>query len=225
MKTGGAIDDKRKERALRARQLDRALKKLFPNATIALAFSNPWELLVAIILSAQCTDKMVNKVTEKLFKKYQTLDAYVHANLDVFAQDIKSTGFFNSKTKNILATAKIVQEKYRGNVPCAMQELLTLPGVARKTANVFLGNACGIVEGIAVDTHVKRFSIRFDLTDHTDPVKIEQDLMVILPKKDWFAFTYRVIEYGRHIAPARTYDITQDPLIKIYPKAGKRFRV
>lgn len=213
------------QRRVRVVALDRVLKRLFPDASIALQYGTQWELLVAIILSAQCTDKMVNVVTEKLFKKYPTLDAYVRADPRVFAQDIRSTGFFNNKTKNILATAKIVQEKYGGVVPCSMGELLTLPGVARKTANVFLGNACGVVEGIAVDTHVKRFAIRFDLTDHIDPEKIESDLMAILPKKDWFAFTYRVIEYGRHIAPARIYDITQDPLIKIYPKAGKRFRV
>ncbi len=224
MKSGG-VDVKHNERARRVRLLDIKLKRLFPDATIALHFSNPWELLVAIILSAQCTDKMVNIVTERLFKKYPTLLSYTRADPGVFAQDIKSTGFFNAKTKNILATAKIVQEKYGGRVPCSMQELLTLPGVARKTANVFLGNACGVVEGIAVDTHVKRFAIRFDLTDHTDPEKIERDLMAILPQEDWFSFTYRVIEYGRHIAPARPYDLTQDPLIKIYPPAGKRFRV
>lgn len=212
-------------RKARVRSLDRALKKLFPNATIALNYGNTWELLVAVILSAQCTDKMVNKVTEKLFKKYPTLASYTKADPDIFAQDIRSTGFFNNKTKNVLAAARMVQEKFGGVVPNSMQEILTLPGVARKTANVVLGNAYGVVDGIAVDTHVKRFAIRFDLTDYTDPVKIEQDLMVILPKKEWLTFTYRVIEYGRHIAPARKYDTTQDPLIKIYLPAGKVFRV
>lgn len=224
MKSGG-VNEKHDERVTRVRALERELKKRFPDATIALKFSTPWELLVAIILSAQCTDKMVNVVTEKLFKKYPNFNAYVQADPDTFAQDIKSTGFYNNKAKNILRTAKILHATYDGNVPCSMQQLLTLPGVARKTANVFLGNACGVVEGIAVDTHVKRFAIRFDLTDHTDPEKIERDLMAIVPKKDWFGFTYRVIEYGRHIAPARIYDITKDPLIKIYPPAGKRFRV
>lgn len=225
MKNGGSSDAKLRQRKDRVQKLDRELKKLFPDATCALHFSNPWELLVAVVLSAQCTDKMVNKVTETLFKKYTTLDQYVQANPTVFEQDIKSTGFYRSKAKHILASAKMVKEKFDGRVPCSMEDLLTLPGVARKTANIILGNACGIVEGIAVDTHVKRFAIRYDLTNSNNPEKIEQDLMAIVPKKDWFEFTYRVIEYGRHIAPARTYDTSLDPLIKMYPPAAKVFRV
>lgn len=141
------------------------LKKTYPDARIVLNYSNPWELLVAVILSAQCTDVMVNKVTEKLFTKYKTLDDYVKADIAEFEQDIKSTGFFRNKAKNILAAAKMVKEKFGGNVPKTMDETLTLPGVARKTANVVLGNAYGVVEGIAVDTHVLRLSQRLGLVD------------------------------------------------------------
>jgi endonuclease-3 len=192
---------------------------------MALRYSNNWEMLVAVILSAQCTDKKVNEVTEKLFKKYKKLDDYVNANPSIFEQDIRQTGFYKNKAKNILTAAKLLQGEFDGTLPKTMEEMLTIPGVARKTANVVLGNAYGVVEGIAVDTHVKRFSIRYDLTDSKDPVKIEQDLMQILPKKEWFDFTYRVIEYGRNIAPARKYDTSTDPLIQIFPQAGNMFRV
>jgi len=180
---------------------------------------------VAVELSAQCTDKKVNEVTEILFKKYATLDAYLNAKQKDFERDIKSTGFYKNKAKNILAAAKRVAEFYGGEIPKTMEEILTIRGVARKTANVVLGNAYGVVEGIAVDTHVRRFALRYNLTDSKDPVKIEQDLMRLLPKKEWFGFTYRVIEYGRQIAPARVYDTGSDPLVSIYPPAGKIFRV
>ena len=213
------------ERRARMRNLDRVLKRLFPDAHIALTYSTPWELVVAVILSAQCTDVMVNKVTARLFRKYPTLDAYVHADPETFAQDIHSTGFFRVKAKHILAAARMVQGTYHGRVPCTMGDLLTLPGVARKTANVVLVNACGRAEGIAVDTHVRRFAIRFGLVDATDPVRIEIELMRLVPRKEWGSFTYRVIEYGRTIAPARPYDTTRDPLVTLYPPAGKVFRV
>lgn len=192
----------------------RELKKLFPNAKIVLKYSNHWELLVAVILSAQCTDRMVNIVTEKLFKKYKTLDHYVRAGLGEFEQDIRSTGFYRNKTKHILAAAKIIKERFHGKVPNTMEELLSLPGVARKTANVVLGNAFGIVEGIAVDTHVRRLSKLYGLTNHDDPKKIEQDLMKILPKNDWFKFTYLMIEYGRKYCPAKKHDHQNCPLAK-----------
>ena len=209
------------ERKKRANKIVKKLQELFPDAAIVLKYSNTWELLVSVILSAQCTDKQVNIVTEKLFEKYRTLDDYVKANVDEFEKDIKSTGFYRNKAKNILAAAKIVKEQFDGKVPDTMEELLTLPGVARKTANVVLGNAYGKVEGIAVDTHVRRLSIKFGLTDHKDPVKIEQDLMQILPKKDWFFLTYGLIEYGRHICPARRHkDCADHPLTKIYPSAA-----
>ncbi len=220
-----AVPRKQAERAKRVVALDRLLKSLFPNATIALRYSSPWELLVAVILSAQCTDKKVNEVTRTLFVKYPAFAAYLAADPDEFALDIRQTGFFNAKAKHILAAAKRVQEVFHGEVPRTMEEMLTLPGVARKTANVVLGNAFGVVSGIAVDTHVRRFALRYDLTDSKDPVKIERDLMAIVPRDEWLAFTYRVIEYGRQIAPARTYDTSKDPLVKVYPKAATVFRV
>lgn len=224
-KTSQKTPSQNNDRAKRAQVLNATLKKLFPKVAIALKYTSNWELLVAVELSAQCTDKKVNEVTEKLFKKYSTLEAYVFAKPHEFEKDITSTGFYKNKTKNILAAAKRVHEVFDGEVPKTMEDILTIPGVARKTANVVLGNAYGIVEGIAVDTHVRRFAIRFDLTDSKDPVKIEQDLMKLLPKKEWFGFTYRVIEYGRTIAPARVYDTSKDPLVALYPPAGKVFRV
>ncbi|MDO8497813.1 MAG: endonuclease III [bacterium] len=196
----------------RAEKIIAKLKELFPDAKIVLNYSNNWELLVAVILSAQCTDKMVNKVTEKLFQKYKMLDEYVKADVQEFEQDIKSSGFYRAKTKNILVAAKMVKEKYGGKVPASMAEILTLPGVARKTANVVLGNAYGIVEGIAVDTHVRRLSKLLKLTTHDDPVKIEKDLMKIVQKKDWFKLTYLLIDYGRKYCTARKHDHEKCPL-------------
>ncbi len=210
-------------RTLRAKKIAAVLKKLFPDAKIVLKYSNPWELLVSVILSAQCTDKKVNEVTEKLFKKYKTLDDYLKADPKEFEKDIKPTGFYRAKAKNILASAKLVKEKFKGKVPCTMEELLTLRGVARKTANIILGNACNTVVGIAVDTHVRRLAIKLGLTDREDPVKIEQDLMKLLPKKEWFKLTYRLIEYGRQICPRRKHDCKNHPLTKIYPQAANNW--
>lgn len=208
------------DRKERARKVVKKLKELFPRAKMMLKYGNNWELLVAVVLSAQCTDKKVNEVTEKLFKKYQTLEDYVRAKPREFEQDIKSTGFYRNKAKNILAAAKIIKEKYKGKIPKTMEEILHIPGVARKTANVVLGNAYGVVEGIAVDTHVRRLCLKLGLTAHTNPVKIEQDLMRLLPKKDWFRFTYLMIDYGRAICPARKHECKDHPLTKIYPKAA-----
>lgn len=193
-------------RKKRASRIVQKLKELFPQAKIVLKYSNNWELLVSVILSAQCTDKKVNEVTEKLFKKYRTLQDYVKADPTEFEKDIHSCGFFRNKTKNILGAAKIVQNKFKGKVPRTMEEILTIPGVARKTANVVLGNAYGVVEGIAVDTHVSRLAQKLRLSSHKDPVKIERDLMKLISKKDWFFFTYGMIEYGRQICPARPHN-------------------
>ena len=200
------------ERKKKVRVIIRELKKLFPNAGMVLHYSNNWELVVAVALSAQCTDKMVNKVTEKLFKKYKTLEDYVNADLEEFEQDIKSTGFYKNKAKNVLGAAFMLQEEFGGEVPNTMAELIKLPGVGRKTANVVLGNAYGVVEGIAVDTHVKRLSKKFDLTDNSTPEKIERDLMEIVPKKHWFELTYLLIEYGRNYSPARKVGDNTDPI-------------
>lgn len=203
----------------RAEEIVARLKKLFPRTTIALHYHNNWELLVAVILSAQCTDKKVNEVTSALFKKYKALDDYVKASASQrtvreFEKDIFQTGFYRNKTKNILAAAKMVQEKFGGNVPKTMDEMLTIPGVARKTANVVLGNAHAVVEGIAVDTHVKRLARVLGLSKNTNPDKIERDLMVLIPKKEWFNFTHRMIEYGRRYCPAKKHDHANCPLTK-----------
>ncbi len=197
-----------------------ALRKLYPDVKIALNYGNSWELLVAVILSAQSTDKKINEVTARLFRKYKTINDYVNADIKDFEQDIKASGFYHNKAKNVLASAKMITERFGGRVPDTMEALLSLPGVARKTANIVLGNAYGIVEGIAVDTHVRRFALKFDLTENTDPNKIEQDLMKLLPRKEWFEFTYRMQAYGRDVCPARKHDCRNHPLTKLYPPAA-----
>jgi len=199
------------------------LKRLFPEAKIMLRFSSPWELLVAVMLSAQCTDKMVNKVTYRLFKKYPVLDDYVTASPTEFEKDIFSTGFYRAKTKHILTTALIIKTVHKGLLPKTMEEMIKLPGVGRKTANVVLGNAFEVVEGIAVDTHVKRISRVLKLTSHTDPEKIEKDLMKIVPRKEWLHFTYLLIEYGRKYCTAIKHNHADCPLTKIL-KPISRFR-
>ena len=200
------------ERKSKAAKIVKRLKELFPDTTIALNYSNNWELLVAVILSAQCTDKKVNEVTTKLFKKYRKLDDYVHADPKEFESDIHSTGFYHNKTNNILAAAKMVKEVFKGRVPKTMEELLQIPGVARKTANVVLGTAYGVAEGIAVDTHVIRLANLLGLTTEKNPVKIERDLMAILPKDEWIGFTYRLINNGRSYCNARPHDHAACPL-------------
>ncbi|MFC1720873.1 endonuclease III [Patescibacteria group bacterium] len=200
------------ERKTYAKRVLSALKKAVPDAEMALNYSNNWELLVAVVLSAQCTDKQVNVVTEKLFKKYKTLNDYLNATQEEFEQDIYSTGFYRNKAKNILASAKIIKEQFGGEIPKTMQEMLILHGVSRKTANVVLGNAYGVVEGIAVDTHVIRLAQRLGLTKEKTPEKIERDLMEILPKKEWFKFTYYMIEYGRRYCSAKKHDHDKCPL-------------
>ncbi len=207
----GKIDNRKKIALIVAREL----RALFPDAKIALNFSNPWELLVAVILSAQCTDKKVNEVTEKLFAKYPTLDDYVSANPIEFQQDIFQTGFYHNKAKHILDSAKIIKEKYQGKIPCTMEQLVQLPGVARKTANVVLGSACGVHVGIAVDTHVRRLSNLLGLSPENNPDKIERDLMLIFPKQEWPKLSYRLIEYGRKYCPAKKHDHANCPLTKI----------
>jgi endonuclease-3 len=191
------------------------LKKLFPSARIVLKYSNSWELLVAVVLSAQCTDKKVNEVTAKLFKKYRKLEDYIKAKPKEFEQDVKSTGFYRNKAKNILAAAKVVKEKFRGKLPKTMEEMLTIPGIGRKSANVILGNAYGVVEGIAVDTHVRRLAGVLGLSKEKTPEKIEQDLMKIIPKKDWFKTTYLLIDYGHKYCPARPHEHELCPLSRL----------
>lgn len=210
----------KKERTKRIAAIHKRLTKEFGAPKIALRYTTDYELLIAVILSAQCTDVRVNMVTEQLFKKYTTINDYADADQAEFEQDIYQTGFYRAKAKNIITTAKKIRDDFGGAVPRTMEELLTLPGVARKTANVVLSNAFGVNEGIAVDTHVRRFAIRFDLSDYTDPVRIERDLMEIVPRQNWNTITYLLIEYGREICPARKHDCTDHPLTTIYPPAA-----
>lgn len=200
--------------------MNRILKRLYPDTRIALVYTTPWELMVAVQLSAQCTDTRVNAVTKKLFKKYPRLEEYACATPCAFEKDIYACGFYKNKTKNILAAANMVTERFGGRIPKTMPELLSIPGVARKTANVVASNLYGLALGIAVDTHVRRFSRRFDLSDYRDPVRIERDLTAIMPKKEWRFFNHRLVQYGRDICPARKHDCAGHPLTHIYPKAA-----
>ena len=211
---------KQKARATRVKKMNRVLRKLYPNPKIALNYSNIWELLVAVQLSAQCTDERVNKVTEELFKRYLTIEDYTKATQLGMEKSVYRCGFYRNKAKNIRGAAKMILSIYNGSVPRTMEDLLKIPGVARKTANVVLSNGFQIHEGIAVDTHVRRFAIRFDLTDYRDPVRIERDLMKIMPKEEWWGFNHRLVHYGRDVCKARKHDCANHPLTKSYSKAN-----
>jgi endonuclease-3 len=181
----------------------KTLKRQYPDAKCALEHADPLELLVATILSAQCTDARVNLVTKDLFRKYRSAEDYANANPEEFEQEIRSTGFFRNKTKSILGIAQALVDHHGGKVPASMDELTALPGVGRKTANVVLGNAFGIDEGIVVDTHVNRLANRLKLTSKSDPEKIERDLMKLVPKRDWTVFSHLLILHGRQVCSAR----------------------
>jgi endonuclease-3 len=211
------------KRKARAAKIVEALKKTYPNARIALNFRNPLELLVATILSAQCTDKRVNVVTEYLFKKYPTAADYAAADPKVFENEIKSTGFYHNKTKSVLGAAARIAREFGGKVPDNMEDLLTLPGVARKTANVVLGGAFAKNEGIVVDTHVIRLSQRIKLTQHKDNSgdKIENDLMALTPRKEWTDFGNMLIWHGRLVCTARRPNCAACSINKLCPSAFK----
>ncbi len=196
------------------------LHKIYPNAKVALNFANPWQMLAATILSAQCTDKRVNIITEKLFSDYPKSKDYISMDRQLLIKYIRSAGFYNNKANNILKAAKAINEKYGGKVPSSMKELVTLPGVARKTANVVLANAFSKTEGIAVDTHVKRLSFRLGLTSRTDPDKIEKDLMDSFPRLQWTKLTYLLIEHGRNVCKAPRPLCDNCDLKDICPKKG-----
>jgi endonuclease III len=184
-------------------EMIRLLKDEYPISRTALRYETPHQMLVATILSAQCTDVRVNVVTEELFRKYKGINEFAEADLQELEQDIRSTGFYRQKAKNIKNSSIAILENFSGNVPDTMEELITLPGVGRKTANVVLSSAYNITEGIAVDTHVKRLSFRLGLTRYTDPAKIEQDLMKLAPKEEWSDLSYRLILHGRAVCSAR----------------------
>ncbi|MEP7353833.1 MAG: endonuclease III [Acidobacteriota bacterium] len=191
------------ERHARLKQILDKLDELYPNVTCALDHSNGWELLVATILSAQCTDKRVNMVTPALFKKYPTIQDFASANQEEMAQDIRSTGFFNNKAKSVIGAARKILSDFNGEIPREIEKLLTVPGAARKTSNVVLGTMYGIASGVVVDTHVQRISQRLDLTKEATPEKIECDLMKILPKDRWILFSHQIIHHGRGPCVAR----------------------
>ena len=201
-------------------EIIRLLKDKYPNSRTALRYETPHQMLVATILSAQCTDVRVNMVTEELFRKYKGTKEFAEADLQKLEQDIRSTGFYRQKAKNIKNSSIVILENFSGNVPDTMEELITLPGVGRKTANVVLSSAYSITEGIAVDTHVKRLSFRLGLTRHTDPDKIEQDLMKLAPKEEWSDLSYRLILHGRAVCSARKPEHDICMLQHLCPRKG-----
>ena len=205
------------ERRARVDQILLGLDKMYPNVTCALLHKSPWELLVATILSAQCTDKRVNEVTPGLFAKYPTPRDFAAVRPEVLAQDIRSTGFFNNKARSIVGAAQTVLRDFGGKVPKTMEDMLSVPGAARKTANVVLGTAYGIAVGVVVDTHVQRVSRRLDLTKQTDPVKVEQDLMKIVPKDQWRYFGHYLVLFGREYCSARPHKCDDCPLKELCP--------
>lgn len=203
------------ERQARLTAILDALESRYPGATCALHHHDAWQLLVATILSAQCTDERVNKVTPALFRKYPTMADFAAAGQEELAKDIHSTGFFNNKAKSIIGAARTIRERFGGKIPLEIDDLLTVPGCARKTANVVLGTAFGIACGVVVDTHVARISARLDLTKQTDPVKIERDLMKSLPQNRWIRFSHEIILFGREICEARQPKCFECPIEKL----------
>ncbi len=202
------------------------LKKLYPQDRLTeLNWNTPWELVVAVALSAQCTDKKVNEVTPVLFEAYPNAATLAAANIEDIKKIIFRTGFYKAKAKNIVGLSQLLVEKFGGVVPTEIEDLIQLPGVGRKTAQVTRAYAFNLCDGIPVDTHVKRFAIRYNLTDNTVVEKIEQDLCEVIPRDLWIEVPSKFIAYGRRLAPAKKYDTSIDPLVKVYPPAGNIFRV
>lgn len=217
--------ESQRARQARVAEILRRLHELYPDATCALHWQTPWELLAATILSAQCTDEKVNEVTATLFRKYRGPEAFAAADPAVLEQDIRPTGFFRNKTKSLIGAAKMLQERYGGQVPRTMAEMLALPGVQRKTANVVLGTAYGIPTGITVDTHVSRNAVRMGLTPapttasvNTD--KIERDLMALVPQEEWIFFGHAMIWHGRRVCTARKANCGECRLLDVCPRVG-----
>lgn len=203
----------------RTRKLISLLKRAYPDARCSLNHTNALELLIATILSAQCTDERVNLVTADLFRKYRRSEDYVNVQAEELEQDIRSTGFYRNKTKAIQGACRIIIEQHQGRVPVELDALLALPGVARKTANVVLGNAFGITSGIVVDTHVARLSARLGLSTAQQPEKIERDLMLLVPRKDWIDFSHLLIAHGRKVCKARTPLCNECPVEQLCPSS------
>jgi endonuclease-3 len=201
-------------------EIIRTLRKAYPKGSTALYYKTPLQILIATILSAQCTDKRVNKITPGLFKKYKNVYDFSNVKTSTLEQEIRPTGFYKNKARNIIASAKKIIRDFNGNVPATMQELISLPGVARKTANIVLSSGFKKVEGIAVDTHVKRLSGRLGLTKEVNPERIEKDLMRIVPKKDWLDFNYMLVEHGRKICNARRPLCKKCAISRLCPSRG-----
>ncbi|MCX6786331.1 MAG: endonuclease III [Candidatus Kaiserbacteria bacterium] len=211
------------EREHRAKKIVAYLKKTYPKPKSELTYQTPFQFVVAVILSAQCTDKKVNECTAKLFKKYKTVKDFAEANPAIFMKEISSIPFFRNKAKAIIGAAKIIKEKYNSIVPRSETELIGLSGIGYKTAHVVLGELYNIWEGIATDTHVMRFAKRFDLTDNNNPTKISKDLEMLIPKNDWKYVNNGLVLYGRYVCPARSHDCTNHPLTKLWPPAALRW--
>ena len=211
------------ERALRARKMLAYLKHAYPEPKTELKYNTPFQLVAAVMLSAQCTDKKVNSVTDTLWKKYITVDDFANADIEVFMKEIYSITFYRNKAKHIIAAAQLLRDEFGGEVPKTEAELIRLPGVAYKTAHVVLGELYDIWEGIPTDTHVRRFALRFDLTSNTDLTKISKDLEQLIPKEDWKYTNNGLVLYGRYVCNAIPHDCINHPLTKIWPPAALRW--
>jgi endonuclease-3 len=217
------LDTKFEERKARAKKIVAYLKKTYPQPKTELSYETPFQLVVAVMLSAQSTDKRVNMVTDTLFRKYKTIDDFANASLATFTQEISSITFFQNKAKHILASAKLVRDEFGGEVPKTEPELIRLPGVAYKTAHVVLGELYELWEGIPTDTHVRRFALRFDLVDSTDLTKISKELEALVPKQDWRYVNNGLVLYGRYVCNAIPHDCLNHPLTKVWPPAAMRW--
>jgi endonuclease III len=213
-------EDRQKERAARAKKIVAYLKKVYPEPKSELVHKTPFQFVASVMLSAQCTDKSVNKVTATLFKKYKTPKDFAEADPKIFTKEISSIPFFNNKAKAIIGAAKLIVEKHAGKVPKTESELIALPGIGYKTAHVILGELHDTWEGIPTDTHVKRFAKRFDLTDQEDLKKISKELEALIPKKDWKYVNNGLVLYGRYVCSARPHDCAAHPLTKLWSPAA-----
>jgi endonuclease-3 len=211
------------ERAFRARQIVAYLKETYPVPKTELSYSTPFQLVASVMLSAQCTDKKVNAVTDVIWKKYKTVDDFASANLQTFTDETSSITFHRNKSKHIIAAATLLRDEFDGEVPKTQEELIRLPGVAYKTAHVILGELYNIWEGIPTDTHVRRFALRFDLTSHLELTKISKDLEQLIPKTDWRFMNNGLVLYGRYVCKALPHDCLEHPLTKIWPPAANRW--
>lgn len=211
------------ERKARAKKIVAYLKEAYPEPKSELTYETPFQFVASVILSAQATDKSVNRLTDALWKKYKTVDDFADADLDAFTKEISSITFYRNKAKSIINAAKLVRSEFKGKVPKTEKELVTLPGVAYKTAHVVLGELYQAWEGIPTDTHVRRFALRFDLVDSTDLAKISKELEALIPKEDWKYVNNGLVLYGRYVCPARPHPCEEHPLTKLWPPASERW--